>query len=138
MTEIRQQPRRPVREVMGVPPIMVDADATVADAAEVLRGEGVGAVLVGSPDDLAGVLSERDVVDLVARGGDPRTSLVREVMTTPVVHVDAGDTVLDAAVQAVDLGVRHLPVLDGDRVAGVVSTRDLVLPLLLEALVGPT
>jgi signal-transduction protein with cAMP-binding, CBS, and nucleotidyltransferase domain len=136
MTEVRPQPRRRVSEVMGAPPIMVDAEATVADAAEVLHDEQVGAVLVGSPDDLLGVLSERDVVDVVARGGDPRTTPVRQAMTASVIRVEVDDTILDAAVEAVDIGVRHLPVMDGGLVAGVVSTRDLVLPLLLGALVG--
>jgi CBS domain-containing protein len=138
MTELRQQPRRHVGEVMSTPPIMVPAEATVADAAEVLYGEGVGAVLVGAPDDLLGVLSERDVVRLVAHGGDPSTTSVRDAMTAPVVRLDLADTLLDAAVQAVDIGVRHLPVMDGELVAGVVSTRDLVLPLLLEALTAST
>jgi CBS domain-containing protein len=110
----------------------------VAEAAEVLDGEGVGAVLVGAPDDLLGVLSERDVTALVAHGGDAKTALVRDAMTMPAVSIDAGDTVLEAAIRAVDLGVRHLPVMDGAVVAGVVSTRDLVLPLLLEALTADT
>ncbi len=134
MIEVHPQPRRRAREVMSSPPIMVEAEASVADAAEVLHGEGVGVVLVGSPEDVTGILSERDVVDLVARQGVPAATEVREVMTSPVVHVHADDTVLDAAVQAIDLGVRHLPVVDDGRVIGVVSTRDLVLPLLVGAL----
>jgi CBS domain-containing protein len=133
---VHVEPRRRVAEIMSVPALLVEAEATVADACEVLDGEGVGAVFVGRPDDVVGVLSERDVVRLVASGGDPSTTLVRDAMTSPVVVVHADDTLLDAAVQALDLGVRHLPVEDGGRVEGVVSIRDLVRPLLIEALTG--
>ena len=128
MTELRQQPRRSVAEVMTSPPIMIQADASVTDAAEILWSEGIGAVLVGGPDDVLGVLSERDVVALLAHGGNPDLTLVREAMTSPVIQLDVTDTVLDAAIQAVDIGVRHLPVMDGGVVGGVVSIRDLVLP----------
>jgi CBS domain-containing protein len=135
MTETHQQPRRIVSEVMSVPAIAVHPEATVAEAAEVLHGEGVGAVLVGAADDLLGVLSERDVVALVAEGRDPRTTLVRDAMSRTVARIDVDDSLLDAAIEAVELGVRHLPVMDGAVVAGVVSTRDLVLPLLFESFV---
>jgi CBS domain-containing protein len=121
---------------MSSPPLMVHEEASVADAAEVLYGEGVGAVLVGAPEELLGVLSERDVVALVAHRRDPETTLVRDAMTTPAVHVEAADTLLDAAALALVLGVRHLPVVDAGRVVGVVSVRDLVRPLLLGALTG--
>jgi CBS domain-containing protein len=113
---------------------MVEPEASVADAAEVLDGEGVGAVLVGRPGELVGVLSERDVVRLVAQHRDLDAMLVRDAMTSPVVQLRPDDTLLEAALRAVDIGVRHLPVVGDLGVEGVVSTRDLVVPLLLEAL----
>ena len=134
MTELRAQPRRRVAELMSTPPLMVPADTTVAEAAGLLFARNVGAVLVGTPDELLGILSERDIAEVVAHGRDPGRTTVGDAMTSPVVHVDVGETILDAAVMSLDLGVRHLPVLDGDRVEGVVSVRDLVRPLLLEAL----
>jgi CBS domain-containing protein len=134
VTEVRVQPRRRVVEVMSTPALMVPPEATVAAAAEVLDGEGVGAVFVGTPDEVLGVLSERDVVRLAAHGKDLASVLVADAMTTPVVHLEADDTLLDAAVSALDLGVRHLPVFEDGTLTGVVSMRDLVRPLLLEAL----
>lgn len=134
MSELRAEPRRRISELMSSPPVFVPADASVAEAAAVLYRRDIGAVLVGTAEHLLGILSERDVVRVVAHGGDSNAVRVGEVMSSPPIRLDAADTLLDAVVQAVDIHVRHLPVVDGGVVVGVVSIRDLAAPLLLEAL----
>jgi CBS domain-containing protein len=127
-----------IRMLMNPTPISVAPASSLRMAAKHLWLNAVGAVLVGDPAQPEGILSERDLVAAVAEGSDPDATNVRQVMTTPVVTVDAEDRVFDVALQMLDLSFRHMPVTDGLRgVIGVVSLRDLVRPLLLDALTPP-
>jgi CBS domain-containing protein len=81
------------------------------------------------------VVSERDVVAHVAAGTDLTHLTVGEVMATDVVVTSMTASVLDAARAMTEADVRHLPVMEGELLAGVVSARD-VLPLLVDAVDG--
>jgi CBS domain-containing protein len=81
------------------------------------------------------VLCERDVVAALARGIDPDTTRVREVMSRRLVSARPDDPVYEVAMQMIDEQIRHLPLLDDEgRLSGVVSSRDLLRPLLLDTL----
>ncbi len=100
--------------------------ATACDAATTMRERKVGAVMVVEQGHLVGIVTERDMVfRLVAAGKDPSTTLLAEIMT-PSPQTLTPD---DSAVQALDMmrtgRYRHLPVLDGTDVIGMVSIRDL-------------
>ena len=119
---IRQLLGRRSREVFSVPP-----DAPVLAALRILADKDIGVVLVLDGDRLVGVMSERDY----ARGGEvagrsAKETLVRELMTSKVVMVTPDHTVEQCMALMTAEHVRHLPVLDQDRVVGVVSIRDLV------------
>lgn len=94
------------------------------EAARRMVGRRVGAVLVIEGERLAGILTERDVLRAVARG--LRTgALVSEWMTRGPDTVDPAETVEHATQLMLHGGYRHLPVLEGDRLVGIVSIRDL-------------
>jgi CBS domain-containing protein len=107
------------------PVATVSSEASLSEVAEALAADEVGALCVLENDGLAGIVSERDVVTHLAAGADPAHLTAGDVMSTDLVTVGPDESVLDAARRMQDSQVRHLPVLDGGLVAGIVSIRDL-------------
>ena len=112
--------------------ISVPASATVADAVAVMVAREVGAVLVMTEDRLvAGIFSERDLlVRVVHAGRNPAATPLSMVMTRDVRFVSPGTTTEAALSLMHVLGFRHLLVIDGPRVYGLVSMRDLVFQMI--------
>jgi CBS domain-containing protein len=107
------------------PVAVVDSGTTLRQAAESLAADELGALAVLEKDTLVGVLSERDVVRHVAAGADLDETLVRDGMSTDLVTVQTDDSLGHAAQLMREAAVRHLPVLEGDLIAGFLSIRDL-------------
>ncbi|MCX7825436.1 MAG: CBS domain-containing protein [Verrucomicrobiae bacterium] len=102
-------------------------DATVFDAIKLMAEKNVGALLVVEGVRLAGVISERDYTrKIVLQGKGSKTTPVRDILTTPVISVTPAHTVEDCMQLMTQHRVRHLPVLEGDKVVGIVSIGDLV------------
>ncbi|MBY5161968.1 CBS domain-containing protein [Salsipaludibacter albus] len=97
-------------------------------AAELLAADGIGLLVVeNAAGDLAGVVSERDLVAAIARGGEPDEERVGDLMTDDVVCVDLDDDLATTIDRMVAAEVRHLVALDDDgAVVGVVSARDVL------------
>jgi CBS domain-containing protein len=123
-------PYAQVRSVMSWPAAVVDHQASLQEAAEALAAEEVGLLLVLRDGELAGVVSERDVVAHVGAGSDLTHLTVGEVMAVDLVVTPPTATLLEAARTMADADVRHLPVMDGDLIAGVLSLRDVLGPLV--------
>ena len=105
----------------------IGPDAPVLDAIRLMAEKRIGAVLVMEGGRLAGILSERDYArKIVLQGRSSKDTPVRDIMTAEVVSVGLNDTA-DRCMQLVtNRRIRHLPVLDGEAVLGVVSIGDLV------------
>jgi CBS domain-containing protein len=108
--------------------VTIHPDATVERAIAVLRQRGIGALVVSDDGaNVVGILSERDVVDALGRlGGDLLTVGVSEIMTSPVVTCDPGDSVAELMAEMTSRRIRHFPVVDDGRLVGIVSIGDLV------------
>ena len=105
--------------------LCLESTATVREAAELMRGGHAGSVLVIDQGKLVGIITERDVVcRVVAADLDPESTEIRAVMTENPDTVSPRTTALDALRRMQDGGYRHLPVVDGGKVVGVVSRRD--------------
>lgn len=105
----------------------IEPDAKVFDAIAMMADKNVGALLVMEAGQLVGLISERDYTrKVILRGKSSRQIPVRHIMTTPVVAVDIDQPVVDCLQLMTRERVRHLPILAGDEVAGVVSIGDLV------------
>ena len=119
-----------VRHHMSSDLLSVETSVSIMEVAQRMVERNVGAVLVLDDRRLAGILTERDVLRAVARGlGD--TTRVGDCMTAHPETISPDDTTEHAAVLMLHGGFRHLPVVEGDGLVGVISIRDLV-PLLLE------
>ena len=97
-----------------------------------MSADEIGAVLVLRGGRPVGMVSERDIIGHLAAGANSEHLTVGEIMTTDMVTVEPTDSVLTAASRMRDAGVRHLPVLDEGRIAGMVSIRD-ALDVLVQA-----
>ena len=102
-------------------------DQTVREAARYMSDHRVGAVSVLDDTRLVGILSERDIMTrVVARGLDADGTRVSAVMTRELVVGHVSDSYEDGLRKMKQAGCRHLPVVDGDRLVGMVSQRDLL------------
>lgn len=100
---------------------------TVADAAHYMSERNVGAVCVLEGDRLVGILSERDMMKrVIAAHRDPRTTKVADVMTAQPVMIGAHEDSEKCLKLMKQAGVRHLPVVDGSNLLGLLSLRDLL------------
>jgi CBS domain-containing protein len=107
-----------------------DADESLAAAATRMRDNDVSSLAIMQGSQLIGILSERDIVQAVVDGVSPTRTRIGRYMTESPATVHLEDDSADVARRMIELGVRHLPVVEGGRVVGVVSARDL---LTLEA-----
>jgi len=105
----------------------VGVDAAVIDAIRLMADKGVGAVLVMQGQRLVGILSERDYArKVVLRDRSSSNTQVGQIMTAEVVSVGMGETVEQCMQIMTERRIRHLPVIEGDSVKGVISIGDLV------------
>jgi CBS domain-containing protein len=106
----------------------IDADKTVLEAARFMMEHSIGALPVLRNGELVGIFSERDVMNrVVAAGRMPGTTHVAEVMTPNPRGVDTEETVEECLFLMKEFGFRHLPIVTGKELKGLVSLRDLLL-----------
>lgn len=107
-------------------------DDTVADAVRLMNRENIGAVMIFDPEErLLGLFTERDVLRRVIDGRrDYETTRLEDVMTRRLATLGPSMVVEEALQLVNQVGCRHLPVLDGDRVLGMISIRDLTNTLV--------
>jgi CBS domain-containing protein len=114
-----------VGDVMTRSILAVEPTTTVAEAATIMGERAAGSALVMDGDRLLGIFTERDIVKALGQHFDAAGHPVSEWMTPDPMTVPANTPAADALRTMLDRGFRHLPVLDGAAVVGVVSMRDL-------------
>lgn len=105
----------------------ISPESTVFQAIQMMADKNVGALLVMQGSKLVGIISERDYTRKVAlRGKSSKQTAVREILSGQVIHVTPSQSVEECMRLMTQNRIRHLPVLEGEKVVGVVSIGDLV------------
>jgi CBS domain-containing protein len=119
-----------VKEVMSPGAVSLPPTASVREAAKLMKTKNIGSVMVIDEGRLVGIFTERDLVRLVAEGGDLDKPLA-EVMTTNPVTVKPDDPLVLAVAKMVEHNIRHLPVIDEKGTPiGMLSVRDVIKHIL--------
>jgi len=126
VTDISSAGSIPISTITGDPVARVPADATVADVARAMVAGDVGALVVGDDALPAALVSERDIVRLVAAGQDPASVPASAIASTKLVWCDAEASVNQVAARMMDRYIRHVLVKRDGALAGIVSARDLL------------
>jgi CBS domain-containing protein len=107
--------------------IQLPAEATVRSASRLMAEQGIGAVLVMKGEEIQGIFSERDALKRVlAEGLDADATTLAEVMTREMVTLEPDAFAVDALRLMSQVGIRHLPVVDHQKVIGMISLRDFI------------
>ncbi len=114
-----------VQDVMTQATVTESREDSLRAAAELMWRQQTGSLLIIEDGRLAGILTERDVLRAIALGTDPDRSSVDDVMTAEVFTVTPDMQLQEAARQMAARWIRHLPVVENDRLLGVVSMRDV-------------
>jgi CBS domain-containing protein len=124
---------RDILQVKGRDVWSIEPDALVYDAMKLMADKGIGALLVMEGAKLVGIISERDYArKIILQGRASRTTQVREIMTLRVVYTEPERNVEECMALMTDKRIRHLPVLEGGEVSGVISIGDLVKAIIAE------
>jgi CBS domain-containing protein len=118
-----------IRQILARKPDVyaIEPDATVLDALKHLEQKNVGALLVMKGERLVGIFSERDYARrMILHGRSSKDTAVREVMTTEVFTIAPDASAGECMANMTDRHIRHLPVLEGGKVVGVISIGDIV------------
>ncbi len=105
--------------------VTASGEASIADIAKIIHERGVGSVLIVDQGRVAGILTERDVIACVAEGVDLYSVKAKDRETHDVVYVTPRTSLDEAAKIMVMRQIRHLPVVEGEELVGIVSMRDL-------------
>jgi CBS domain-containing protein len=117
------------RKVMSRTLLTVSPDVSLTEVAERMVSRDVGAALVTQGERLVGILTERDVLRAVARGTSESTA-VADLMTSDPETMEPDESTEHAAVLMIHGGFRHLPIVEGEEVVGMLSIRDLMRVVL--------
>ncbi len=128
MITVRQLLQIKGRDIWWVPP-----EATVFEALQIMADKNVGALLVLKDDRLVGIFSERDYArNVVLKGRTSADTRVEEIMTRRVVFIRPEQTLDDCMALMTEKHIRHLPVMAGDDLIGIISIGDVVKEIISE------
>jgi CBS domain-containing protein len=124
---------RHILETKGHEIWSIAPNAPVYDAIKLMADKGVGALLVLKNAKMVGIVSERDYArKVILQGKSSKKTPVKEIMTAHVIYTSPDQTVENCMALMTARRVRHLPVLDGDQLLGVISIGDLVRAIIAE------
>jgi len=125
-----------VKEIMRSPVVTVDRDASVRKAAQVMNEAEVGSVIVCTDNKGIGIVTERDILKFIAKGGDAKKTKVSEIVSKPLIVVSPETDLEEAVKFMIAKKIKKLPVVDQGRLVGIFTLTDVarIEPLLMKAL----
>lgn len=121
----------PVDRLMSADLVTVTPETPIVEAGDMLTEHGIGSLMVvNAEDELVGILTSTDFVEMVTSGASTAETTVADRMSTDVITVGVDDSIRDAAAKMVSTDIQHLPVVNEDGgIAGMLSTTDLTAHL---------
>ena len=128
MKQVRHLLEAKGRDVLSIAP-----DASVLDAIRLMAEKGIGALVVLDGDALVGIVTERDYArKVILKGRSSQTTAVKDIMTADVVTTSSDRPVEQCMSVVTEKRIRHLPVVDGGRLTGIISIGDLVKAVIAD------
>ena len=127
-----------VRDIMSVNVVTMPPDATIFDVATSMSKMDIGSIIISDKDRPLGIITEADIVRrVIADEKDTKTTVARDVMSTPIIHVEPGTALTEAMRVMARSNIRRVAVLKNDSLAGIITSRDLLRwsPELIDILV---
>ena len=118
-----------VRDIMSVNVVTMPPDATIFEVAESMTKMDIGSIIITETeqDRPLGIITESDIVRrVIAEKGDPQNIVAREVMTSPIIHVEPGTALTEAMRVMAKSNIRRVAVLKNNSLAGIITSRDLL------------
>jgi len=116
-----------VKDLMSRQVISVDEKANIYEISRIMDEKGIGSVIVIHDDKPVGIVTERDIITrCLAKERDPKKTASKEIMSSPLVSVDANSFVSDAAKLMISKMVRRIAVMEGGKLKGIITTSDMV------------
>lgn len=119
-----------VKEILvkkGAEVVTAPATTSVLEAARLMNERGIGGVVVTDEDSVVGIFSERDILRrVVAEQRDPSTTVLGDVMTTPVVDAAPDTTLEDCRAIMTERRIRHIPIVEGGALCGIITIGDIL------------
>ena len=125
-----------ISEIMTQAAVTDSAEDTLAEACDKMRQSQTSSILIMDDDRLVGIVTERVVVKSIAKNLEPKETRLKDIMTTDIVSIGPQTTLKEAAKIMATKWIRHLPIIEGSKVVGIISQRDLT-GVLAEALHEP-
>ena len=123
---VRQLLDRKSSGIYSIPP-----DASVLEALELMAREDISSVLVTEGEAIKGIFTERDYArKVILRGRNSRDTVIRELMTSNLITITPEQTINDCMSIMTDRHIRHLPVLEGHKIVGLISIGDVVKSII--------
>ena len=113
--------------------IAISPDSSVFEAIKIMADKSIGSLVVMEDEKLAGIVTERDYArKVIVKGRSSKSTRVAEIMTADVVTTSSAETVDRCMAMMTELRIRHLPVLEDNRVIGMISIGDLVQAIIAD------
>ena len=124
---------RDILKAKGTDVWRVGPDATVFDALQRMAEKEVGALVVMQGEQVVGLISERDYArKIILHGRTSPTTLVKEIMTTPVVYIHLDQAIEECMSLMTEKRTRHLPVIEDGKLVGIISIGDIVKSIIAD------
>lgn len=115
-----------VKEIMTKNPIKTAIGSTVSDAAKIMDGKNIGSLLIEENGKIMGIITERDILrKIVAKGRNPDETLVRHIMSSPLITIDIEKSIEEANELISKNKIRRLPVEENGEIIAIVTLRDI-------------
>ncbi|MBS3143396.1 CBS domain-containing protein [Candidatus Woesearchaeota archaeon] len=123
-----------VMDAMTKKPVSVSPDENITNCTKIMLDKHVGSLLVKENEKLLGFLTERDLVRMISMGIDPKTTKVKQIMTTRIITITPEKDIYDAITLMNRENIRRLPVMVNERVIGLITLKDIlaIQPTLFE------